>query len=105
MQCFSIKNAEVLAEIPHLVTDEGLRLAYEEADRHGWSKEEFLAYDDQYIAAEDARGVVDKAIMESQIASMRTLLGLSKLSTLEIAHSFNVSEVFALQVQYEMEAA
>jgi predicted transposase/invertase (TIGR01784 family) len=102
---YFLKNSEHLEEIPASVCDDGLRQAYIEADRYNWSKEEFLAYDDQYVAEEDARGVVDKAVMESQLATVRALLDCGKLSIAEIATSVNVPEVFVMQVKYEMEAA
>ncbi len=42
---FFIKNAENLNLIPASVNDEGLMSAYEEADRHTWSKEELEEYE------------------------------------------------------------
>lgn len=42
---YFIKNAEDLELIPAGVTDEGLKSAYEEADRHTWTKEELEEYE------------------------------------------------------------
>lgn len=50
---FFIKNAENLRVIPSDVTDEGLRSAYEEADRHSWSKVEINAYYDAGVRETD----------------------------------------------------
>lgn len=102
---YFIKNSEHLVMMPENISDEGLKLAYQEADRHSWSKEEFLAYDDHYIAAEDAKGVVDKAVMENQIMNIRSMLEICRLTIGEIARIFNVSELFVRQVIHEMEAA
>jgi predicted transposase/invertase (TIGR01784 family) len=42
---YFIKNAEELEMIPASVNDEGLRSAYEEADKHLWTKEELEEYE------------------------------------------------------------
>lgn len=42
---YFIKNAEDLELIPASVNDEGLKSAYEEADRHTWTKEELEEYE------------------------------------------------------------
>ncbi len=42
---FFIKNAEDLNLIPASVNDEGLKNAYEEADRHTWTKQELEEYE------------------------------------------------------------
>jgi predicted transposase/invertase (TIGR01784 family) len=102
---YFLKHAQEIDEIPAGVTDEGLLQAYQAADRHHWTREEFLAYDDQFIAEEDARGLTDKAVMESQIIAIRALLETGKLSVEEIAMSFRVPLSFVLLVQQEMLAA
>ncbi len=102
---YFLKNAENLEAVPDNVTDEGLMQAYREADRYSWTKEEFLAYDDQYIAAEDARGLVDKAVMENQVINIRNLFRHGTVPINQIAAIFNVSEIFVRQVIYEMDAA
>lgn len=43
---FFIKNAETLDFIPDDVIDEGLKVAYQEADRHRWNNTELNAYYD-----------------------------------------------------------
>jgi predicted transposase/invertase (TIGR01784 family) len=58
---FFIKNSEKLAFIPDNVDDPGLKEAYLDADRHTWSKEDLKAYDNESIAEQDARGVLELA--------------------------------------------
>ena len=58
---FFIKNAENLDIIPNNVDDEGLREAYKDADKHSWTKDELVAYDDASIAEQDARGRITAA--------------------------------------------
>ncbi len=53
---FFIKNAENLAIIPEDVDDEGLKTAYQEADKHTWRKEELIAYDNASMREQDERG-------------------------------------------------
>ncbi len=102
---YFIKNSEHLEAMPENVIDLGLKMAYHEADRHGWTKDEFLAYDDHYIAEEDSRGLVDKAVMENHLMIIRRLVGIGKLSIREIAGILKVPELFVRQVIHEMEAA
>ena len=42
---YFIKNAENLTVIPESVTDEGLKEAYIEADKHNWTKQELEDYE------------------------------------------------------------
>ncbi len=58
---FFLKNSEKLEVIPDNVDDLGLKEAYLDADRHNWSKEELKAYDNESIAEQDARGVLELA--------------------------------------------
>ncbi len=59
---YFIKNAENIDVIPSHVDDEGLKSAYEEANKRTWSKEELAAYDYVYIREEDARAELDAAV-------------------------------------------
>ena len=58
---FFIKNAKKLHVIPENVDDEGLRAAYQDADKHSWKKEELIAYDNSSIAEQDERGKITAA--------------------------------------------
>ncbi len=60
---FFIKNSEELHVIPDFANeDEGLKIAFLEADKYQWSKEELKAYDNVTIKEQDERGEREKAI-------------------------------------------
>ncbi len=69
---YFIKTAHKLQFIPDNTDDEGLKAAYEAAQRHSWTKEEYDAYIYAGMREQDARGelsfavnkAVDKAIKE-----------------------------------------
>ncbi len=63
---FFIKNAASLAMIPKHVNDDGLKEAYQDADKHSWNKEELRAYDNASIAIQDARGKLEAAKKEGK---------------------------------------
>lgn len=52
---YFIKNAENLDVIPENVDDEGLKSAYQEANKHTWTPEELEAYDYSFMREEDER--------------------------------------------------
>lgn len=53
---YFIKNAENLDVIPENVNDKGLKSAYEDADKHNWTKEELEAYDYALMREQDDKG-------------------------------------------------
>ncbi len=53
---YFIKYAEKLEIIPDDIEDEGLIVAYKEADKHSWKKEELIAYDNASMREQDERG-------------------------------------------------
>lgn len=53
---YFIKNAENLEVIPEDVHDQGLKYAYQGADKHNWTKEELEAYDYALMREQDDRG-------------------------------------------------
>ena len=53
---YFIKNAENINVIPDSVKDTGLKFAYEDADRHSWTKLELEAYDYVFMREQDERG-------------------------------------------------
>ncbi len=53
---YFIKNAENLEVIPESITDQGLKTAFEEADRHNWSKLELEEYNKIFIREGDEKG-------------------------------------------------
>ncbi|MCC6725238.1 MAG: Rpn family recombination-promoting nuclease/putative transposase [Saprospiraceae bacterium] len=59
---YFIKHAEELTFIPDYANeDEGLKVAFIEADKHNWSKEDLVAYDNASIAEQDERGKITAA--------------------------------------------
>ena len=58
---YFIKEAENLNVIPENVDDEGLKAAYNEANRHSWTKEDLDAYDYSEMREQDERGKVQLA--------------------------------------------
>ncbi len=58
---YFIKKAPNLAVIPENVNDIGLKHAYEDADKHNWTKEELLAYDYASMRKQDERGKIQLA--------------------------------------------
>jgi predicted transposase/invertase (TIGR01784 family) len=55
---FFIKEAENLDVAPEHVDDEGLKAAYQDANKHTWTKEELDAYDYAAMREQDERGIV-----------------------------------------------
>ncbi len=58
---YFIKNAENLDVIPDNIDDEGLKNAYEDANKHTWTHEELEAYDYVFMREEDERAKFDQA--------------------------------------------
>jgi predicted transposase/invertase (TIGR01784 family) len=59
---YFLKNAENLQVIPANVSDEGLKSAYEDADKHNWTKAELEAYDYNWMRQQDGRGIFSLAV-------------------------------------------
>jgi predicted transposase/invertase (TIGR01784 family) len=53
---YFIKNAKNLEVIPENLKDEGLRFAYQDADKHNWTQAELEAYDYVLMREQDDRG-------------------------------------------------
>ena len=100
---YFIKNAENLAVIPESVKDEGLRNAYEDADKHNWSKAELDAYDYVLMREQDDRGRLSFAIKKevkkelNQVAKNLLKLGLSIEDTVK-ATGLTVEQVQKLTI-------
>ncbi len=76
---FFIKNAENLSLIPKNVDDEGLHLAYTEADRHTWTKADLEAYGYARMRETDeiAREMLVELKAKIEIAKNFKKIGLS----------------------------
>ncbi len=72
---YFIKNAENLEVIPSSVNDQGLKNAYEDADKHNWTKDELEAYDYVLMREQDERGRLTK--VQKDIAKSLLKSGLS----------------------------
>ena len=64
---FFIKEAENLSVIPENVDDEGLKAAYQDANKHSWEKEELEAYDYAAMREQDERGKLVHAEKKGKI--------------------------------------
>jgi predicted transposase/invertase (TIGR01784 family) len=62
---YFIKNAENLDVIPENLKDKGLKFAYEDADKHNWTKAELEAYDYVLMREQDDRGRMTLAIRKA----------------------------------------
>jgi len=62
---YFIQNAQNLNVIPADVKDEGLKHAYEDADRHNWTKVELEAYHYAEMRKQDDKGKTDIAIRKA----------------------------------------
>lgn len=71
---YFIKNAESLEVIPDNLNDEGLKFAYEDADKHNWTKAELEAYDYVLMREQDDRGRLSIAIKKEKIEFAKKLI-------------------------------
>jgi predicted transposase/invertase (TIGR01784 family) len=72
---YFIKNAENLEVIPESVKDEGLKNAYQDADKHNWTKAELDAYDYVLMREQDDRGRLSLALKR---ANKKTVEDMAK---------------------------
>ncbi len=61
---YFIKNAKKLDVIPDNTDDEGLKEAYIDAEKHKWTKNELIAYDNAFMRLQDAIGELSHAKKE-----------------------------------------
>jgi predicted transposase/invertase (TIGR01784 family) len=74
---FFIKEAENLEVVPANVDDEGLKAAYQDANKHSWTKEELEAYDYAAMREQDERGKLMQAEKNGEeINKIKTILKL-----------------------------
>ncbi len=103
---FFIKNAENLTVIPANVNDEGLKSAYQEADRHTWTKEELEEYEYARMRETDeiARElfVEEKAALRKQIEIAKKLIALG-LDDITIAQGTDLPLEQITQLRNEIE--
>ena len=87
---------EELTFIPDYANeDEGLKVAFIEADKHNWSKEDLIAYDNASIAEQDERGKLTFAEKKGAKATrLEAIKGLHQngVPISIIAKSLNLTE-------------
>ncbi|TAF44998.1 MAG: Rpn family recombination-promoting nuclease/putative transposase [Sphingobacteriales bacterium] len=71
---FFIKNAENLEVVPENIADKGLKVAYEEANKHNWTQQELEAYDKVFIREQDDKGRVTFALRKNNEEIARKLI-------------------------------
>ncbi|MEI6435138.1 MAG: Rpn family recombination-promoting nuclease/putative transposase [Bacteroidota bacterium] len=74
---YFIKKATNLDVIPENVTDKGLKLAYEDAYKHNWTKDELFAYDYASMRKADesskTKRAIEKAVDQEKIETVTEL--------------------------------
>jgi predicted transposase/invertase (TIGR01784 family) len=63
---YFIKHADKLEIIPEDTQDNGLLMAYQEAEKYRWTKEELIAYDNVFMREQDERGRLELAVQQAQ---------------------------------------
>jgi len=93
---FFIKNAENLNVIPASVNDEGLKSAYQEADRHQWTKEELEEY--EYARMRETDEIAEKLLVEEK-AKMQEKFEIAKNSIIAELPNSIISQITGLTVE------
>lgn len=93
---FFIKESENLDVIPENIDDEGLLEAYKDADLHSWGKEDLIAYDNAFIAEQDAIGRVELAVEE---ATKKVAIEVAKKCIEEQMSTALTAKISGLSVQ------
>lgn len=91
---YFIKEAENLHIIPENLDDEGLKTAYQDANKHSWTKEELEAYDYAAMREQDERGKIELAEKRGENKKeIEAIVGLSRigLSSDKIAEALNIT--------------
>ncbi len=78
---YFIKNAEDLNLIPASVNDKGLKCAYEEADRHTWTKEELEEY--EYAKMRETDEITREMLVEENKAKQIAAIMLNESEPVE----------------------
>jgi predicted transposase/invertase (TIGR01784 family) len=68
---FFIKEVENLEVVPENVDDEGLKAAYQDANKHSWTREELEAYDYAAMREQDEKGKITAAEKKGKIDTAR----------------------------------
>jgi predicted transposase/invertase (TIGR01784 family) len=106
---YFIKNAKDLTVIPENTDDEGLKEAYNEADKHNWSKDELMTYDSAGMREADTEQELLKAKengeiegkIKGKVEAIVKSLKREKLTIEEIAEDFDTTVEFVLDIKKE----
>jgi predicted transposase/invertase (TIGR01784 family) len=106
---YFIKNAENLEVIPQNISDKGLKNAYQDANKHSWTKEELDEYDYALMREQDEIGKLEfaekqgiqKGILKEKTEGIKKALFRNKLTVEEIAEDFDVSVAFVNNLKNE----
>jgi len=71
---FFIQNSPNLDVIPANTNDKGLKYAYEDADKHNWTKEELAAYDYAGMRRQDEKGKLIKAVKQREMEIAKEMI-------------------------------
>ncbi|MEY2828972.1 MAG: hypothetical protein RIQ33_830 [Bacteroidota bacterium] len=97
---YFIKNAENLQVIPENLNDKGLKFAYEDADKHNWTKAELEAYDYALMREQDDRGRLTFAVKKEKEKIARSLITLGiQNSEIVIATELTLEQVEKLRTE------
>ncbi|TAF46317.1 MAG: Rpn family recombination-promoting nuclease/putative transposase [Sphingobacteriales bacterium] len=94
---YFIKNAEDLEVIPENVKDKGLKIAYEDAIKYNWTKEELDAYDYVLMREQDDRGVISLKV-KKEIAK-KFLSSGSSVELIALNTGLTIEQVKKLQAE------
>jgi predicted transposase/invertase (TIGR01784 family) len=98
---YFIKNAENLDVIPENLKDKGLKFAYEDADKHNWTKAELEAYDYVLMREQDDRGRLTFAVKKELKEVARKLIKRN-ISNEDIAEDtgLTIEQIQKLRTEY-----
>ncbi len=104
---YFIKNAEDLEVIPQNIVDKGLKNAYQDAEKHSWSKAELEEYDYALMRDQDEIGKLEYAEkkgktegkLEGKTEAIKKVLIRNILSIEEIAEDFDVTTEFVKSIK------
>lgn len=95
---YFIKNAENLNVIPENIEDRGLKVAYQEADKHNWQPEELEAYDKVFIREQDDRGRMTLALRKQAEEIAKKFIALGRPNEeISIATELTIEQIEILR--------
>ncbi len=93
---FFIKNAENLQIIPKNLDDKGLEIAYQQADRHTWTREELEEY--EYALMRETDEIARELFVE-ETAKYKEKIEIAKNAILEGAEDKFIAKITSLTIK------